>query len=665
MNRNKPNTIDRFERSLRQIRQSLRSIESEINAIELQLADGLISPPTDTTELKKLSYSAEAFASGRSQDQILNTFMTEVGEFVTRGILLLASDNRLHARMSFGSFGGANLNIDISSGESPVAESVLEKCIVHIRDPQIGLLPWLSKPESLPKEMVCIPFVFQDAVPLVFYGDSQSAIPVESIEILIKLVGLVLQNHYLSYQAARNSEFGRHRWPVLETYGRSEPGPEVPETAGDPGMELPPDLAKEFKVVESTPGEPESLETVPAAPTIAETRQYGEVSEPVETAPGEEAAVGETVDQFEEQAGEQAEESVAEGIEEQIKTGDFIDPETLKDDSFEEEMHFPGPETGPVETPEEIVSESLVSDTEAAAEIRSDLEEKSAFEEEQASEEGPVFEEEAAVEDQDVPEAEVEVETEPVLETESEQVAEQEAEFREEELPDEPESFPEGEGVSPDMETEVVAAERDNGEEGVKEEGSGEIREPAESAEYAAAMPFDSRIEESAADRHPETEEAQAETAPEEGKSESVQEETEDADERIRVVSYRPPASPAGAEQELEAEAVAEEEPRMSPEEEQLHAEAHRFARLLVAEIKLYNEDEVLEGRESGRLYSILKTDIDRSREMYEKRAHPIVRADTDYFHSELVRVLARNQPELMGPDYPGPVFNGEDDHDF
>ncbi len=90
-------------------------------------------------------------------------------------------------------------------------------------------------------------------------------------------------------------------------------------------------------------------------------------------------------------------------------------------------------------------------------------------------------------------------------------------------------------------------------------------------------------------------------------------------------------------------------------EEEKLHAEAKRFARLLVSEIKLYNEERVREGRENRDLYVRLKRDIDRSREMYEKRISSSVTRKVDYFHDELVRILGENTPEKLGSDYPGP----------
>jgi len=91
--------------------------------------------------------------------------------------------------------------------------------------------------------------------------------------------------------------------------------------------------------------------------------------------------------------------------------------------------------------------------------------------------------------------------------------------------------------------------------------------------------------------------------------------------------------------------------------EQKQHNDARRFARLLVSEIKLYNEQRVLEGRQEKNLYGLLRDDIDKSREMYEKRASPNVSAKVDYFYDELVRILADNHAEALGKDCPGPVL--------
>jgi hypothetical protein len=93
--------------------------------------------------------------------------------------------------------------------------------------------------------------------------------------------------------------------------------------------------------------------------------------------------------------------------------------------------------------------------------------------------------------------------------------------------------------------------------------------------------------------------------------------------------------------------------------DEKLHAEAKRFARLLVSEIKLYNERHVAEGRQNRDLYLRLKKDIDRSREMYEKRVSPNVARKIDYFHDEVIRILGDNDPSTLGSDYPGPRVEG------
>jgi hypothetical protein len=89
-------------------------------------------------------------------------------------------------------------------------------------------------------------------------------------------------------------------------------------------------------------------------------------------------------------------------------------------------------------------------------------------------------------------------------------------------------------------------------------------------------------------------------------------------------------------------------------EERRLHNDARRFARLLVSEIKLYNEKKVKEGRNQSDIYDRLRDDIERSREMYSKRVAPPVAARHDYFHQELVNTLAEGDSAKLGSGYPG-----------
>ncbi|MBZ0113762.1 MAG: hypothetical protein K8J08_14955 [Thermoanaerobaculia bacterium] len=80
-----------------------------------------------------------------------------------------------------------------------------------------------------------------------------------------------------------------------------------------------------------------------------------------------------------------------------------------------------------------------------------------------------------------------------------------------------------------------------------------------------------------------------------------------------------------------------------------LHEEARRLARLLVSEIKLYNEEQVDDGRRNGDIYSRLQDDIERSRQMYRDRVDSRVGTDVDYFQQELVNILAGGDPNALG----------------
>jgi hypothetical protein len=90
----------------------------------------------------------------------------------------------------------------------------------------------------------------------------------------------------------------------------------------------------------------------------------------------------------------------------------------------------------------------------------------------------------------------------------------------------------------------------------------------------------------------------------------------------------------------------------LSAEDQEVHKKAKRFAKLLVDEIKLYNQKKVEEGKKNRDLYSRLKEDIDKSRQTYEKRWGSSAAGSANYFQSELVRILADNDAGLMGAGF-------------
>jgi hypothetical protein len=90
----------------------------------------------------------------------------------------------------------------------------------------------------------------------------------------------------------------------------------------------------------------------------------------------------------------------------------------------------------------------------------------------------------------------------------------------------------------------------------------------------------------------------------------------------------------------------------LSEEDADVHRKAQRFARLLVDEIKLYNQAKVAEGRKNKDLYDRLKEDIDKSRATFKKRYGNTVAASVDYLQAELVRSLAEDDISVMGADF-------------
>ena len=82
------------------------------------------------------------------------------------------------------------------------------------------------------------------------------------------------------------------------------------------------------------------------------------------------------------------------------------------------------------------------------------------------------------------------------------------------------------------------------------------------------------------------------------------------------------------------------------PDDEQ---SARRYAKLLVSEIKLYNEGAVRVGRERHDLLQRLRAEIDRARRLYEDRVSPTVSARASYFQQELIQTLAGWDPALLG----------------
>jgi hypothetical protein len=116
----------------------------------------------------------------------------------------------------------------------------------------------------------------------------------------------------------------------------------------------------------------------------------------------------------------------------------------------------------------------------------------------------------------------------------------------------------------------------------------------------------------------------------------------------VSTMSEPVPAAAAATATAVAVDAFA----ALSTEDADLHRKAQRFARLLVDEIKLYNQAKVAEGRKNKDLYDRLKEDIDKSQATYQKRFGATIASSAEYFNQELVRSLAEDDSSVMGANF-------------
>jgi hypothetical protein len=92
----------------------------------------------------------------------------------------------------------------------------------------------------------------------------------------------------------------------------------------------------------------------------------------------------------------------------------------------------------------------------------------------------------------------------------------------------------------------------------------------------------------------------------------------------------------------------------LSAEEQEAHLRAQRFARVRVAEIRLYHAEAVRRGRAEKNLYAVLRDRIDSGRADFRKEFLEKCPSMADYLHREMMRTLANDDEFAMGPEYPG-----------
>jgi hypothetical protein len=91
-------------------------------------------------------------------------------------------------------------------------------------------------------------------------------------------------------------------------------------------------------------------------------------------------------------------------------------------------------------------------------------------------------------------------------------------------------------------------------------------------------------------------------------------------------------------------------------EDQKLHLQAQRMARVRVAEMRLYHENELRSGVAAGDIYGSLQNEVDAARDQFLQTFLSKSPTMVDYLHLELLRSLAHDDDRLLGQRYPGPM---------
>jgi predicted Zn finger-like uncharacterized protein len=101
----------------------------------------------------------------------------------------------------------------------------------------------------------------------------------------------------------------------------------------------------------------------------------------------------------------------------------------------------------------------------------------------------------------------------------------------------------------------------------------------------------------------------------------------------------------------LEASIFQKEEcdiPRVEDNDPDAVEKARRFARIIVSDVALYNQETVIEGIRHGTFFELLANDVAEGRDLYEKRVPAAVRAQKDYYQEAFDNFLAAAKRKKM-----------------
>ena len=98
----------------------------------------------------------------------------------------------------------------------------------------------------------------------------------------------------------------------------------------------------------------------------------------------------------------------------------------------------------------------------------------------------------------------------------------------------------------------------------------------------------------------------------------------------------------------------------LSRDDQRLHVQAQRMARVRIAAVRLEHAAELNNGMAAGDIYAALRQPIDAAREQFRDTFLAKSPTMVDYLHMEILRSFAHDDERLLGANYPGPMHPGQ-----
>lgn len=233
--------LTELQGSLVQIKERIERFESQLSSLQTDLdnrldvaenpfgGDQVHVRPSERAgdlDLVRVNEVAQKLVMAKSQEQILEAYLREARSYLSRVLLFLNNDVQYVPWKGIGFTPDRMESLTAEHPDNPIVRAARQQQIICRGDALEESLPWLREEDPVPGFLICIPLIFEDSVPVVFYGDASAPISIDSLELLTHLTTLVLKNHYLQYLIGRRGDEGRVEGfqEIINTMASAVPG---------------------------------------------------------------------------------------------------------------------------------------------------------------------------------------------------------------------------------------------------------------------------------------------------------------------------------------------------------------------------------------------------------------------------------------------------------